>query len=318
MNNASSLPRSVLVTGAAGFIGSHLVDALALLGRKVIAVDCLTGDYDPVVKLQNIRGFRSQFPDRFLELDLRDADALEQVFQEHQPGTVFHLAGKCNVRESVHSPLAYRDANLGSTQALLECCSRHPVQRLIFASTSSVYHRDGDGEPVSPYAQSKLQAERAIERWAFEHPSTSCLALRLFSVYGPRLRPDLVFSEFVRKLLVGETMEIFGDGKQVRDFTHVSDVIAALLRCLERELPTGTDNFTAIDIGRGQPETLDHALGLISRRIGLTATYRFVERNPFEALSLHADGRTAERVLGFRPKVDLSEGLESFLQWRLG
>lgn len=303
----------LLVTGAAGFIGNWLCERLARDGYAVRAVDCLTDYYDASLKKANLDRLLTRPDIEFVDADLATLD-LGALLDDVE--VVFHLAGEPGVRASWGSGFEpYLHNNVRVTQQLLEACRHRPVHRFVYASSSSIYGHPASvptservlPAPVSPYGVSKLAAEHLCElyRVEFRVPTTS---LRLFTVYGPRQRPDMAFSRLVRAALDGEPFPLYGDGTQRRDFTYVDDVVDAFVAAAERDW-SGVAN-----IGGGAPVTLLEAIGILEELCGPIALSPR-ERQPGDSRETFADISAAEVALGYRPTVSLYDGLARMVAW---
>jgi UDP-glucose 4-epimerase len=303
-----------LVTGAAGFIGSHLVDRLLEQGVRVTGVDCFTRYYDPAQKHAHLARARGAPNFRLLELDLARAplEGLPDV------SVVFHQAAQPGVRASWGSEFeTYVNHNVLATQRLLERYRDAPLERFVYASSSSVY---GDAEryptdetllprPFSPYGVTKLAGEHLTLLYG-RNFGLPVVALRYFTVYGPRQRPDMAFHRFCRALLRGEPITVYGDGTQSRDFTFIADAIEANLRAWKRAAPQ-----TVYNVGGGSQVELLDAIRILERALGLQAVLRFEPRPPGDPLRTRADAGRIERDLGFRPATPIQQGLEAEAEW---
>jgi UDP-glucose 4-epimerase len=302
-----------LVTGAAGFIGSHLVDRLLDEGVGVTGVDCFTDYYDPALKRRNLAAASRHEGFRLLELDLGAADlaALPEV------QVVYHQAAQPGVRASWGREFAaYAHHNVLATQRLLERYRDAGLERFVYASSSSVY---GEAEryptpedllprPISPYGVTKLAGEHLAQLYA-RNFGLPVVALRYFTVYGPRQRPDMAFHRFCRALLRGETITIYGDGRQSRDFTFVADAIEANLRAWRRPAQ-GIYN-----VGGGSQVEVLEAVRVLERALSATARLSFAPPAPGDPLRTRADGARLRADLGFAPAVPIQAGLEREAEW---
>jgi UDP-glucose 4-epimerase len=303
------------VTGAAGFIGSHLSEVLLAKGAEVIAVDCFTTYYDRSAKQLNLAGILGHPRCRFVESDLAEANLSDLLAGVDY---VFHQAAQPGVRSSWGAAFdGYVRNNVLATQRLLEAARHSPVKKLVYASSSSIY---GDAEtlptpetatpqPVSPYGVTKLAAEHLCWLyWSrFEVP---VVTLRYFTAYGPRQRPDMAFDAFIRKALAGRPIEVFGDGEQSREFTYVADVVEANLLAAESALAGRIFN-----IGGGAQATVNEVIRTLGKLMGEPLCTIRKEVGPGEARHTAADTTLARTELGYRPRVGLEEGLAHQFQW---
>jgi UDP-glucuronate 4-epimerase len=309
----------ILVTGAAGFVGSHLVDRLLALGHEVVGVDCFTGNYPRERKLRHLTWANSTDGFRLVEGDLLSLDLwglLEGV------GGVAHLAGEPGVRASWGPNFAlYLERNVQATKRLLEAVWERGVEHFVYASSSSVYGPAG-GEPVredairrpaSPYGLSKLAAEELVGLYARERgvPAT---VLRYFTVYGPRQRPEMALARFVSAAIEGRGVEIFGDGEQVREMTYVSDVVGATVAALKQATRTTLRTY---NVGGGTRTTVNGMLHAVRRVTGSPVRVTYGPAAEGDVRSTWADSGRAAKELGYRPWVGLEEGVEAQVEWAL-
>ncbi len=304
-----------LVTGAAGFIGSHLTATLLDKGATVVGVDCFTDYYPRAIKEKNLAENKLRENFRFAETRLQDADLpalLDGVTH------VFHLAAQAGVRKSWGKDFrTYTDNNIDATQRLLEACAGHPLTRFVYASSSSVYgdnasipmREDALPQPVSPYGVTKLSAEQLgyLYHVNYKVPAT---AVRYFTVYGPRQRPDMAFHKFIKAAIKDEEITLYGDGEQTRDFTFVSDAVAATIAAGERGV-----NGRAYNVGGGSRVSINDVLKLIEEVAGRPLKVRREETQKGDMRDTYADTSLARADLGFAPKVSLKEGIEAEYRW---
>jgi nucleoside-diphosphate-sugar epimerase len=304
-----------LVTGVAGFIGSTLADRLCADGADVIGIDCFTDYYGRDVKERNLAGLRQQPRFRFVESAIQDAD-LPSLLADRTH--VFHLAAQAGVRKSWGRDFSvYTVNNIEATQVLLEACTKRPLERLVYASSSSVY---GDlvslpmretalPQPVSPYGVSKLAAEQLCYLYHVNY-GVPAVSLRYFTVYGPRQRPDMGFHKFLRASLCGDPISVFGDGEQTRDFTFVADAVSATIAAGVRGIPGRVYN-----IGGGSRVTVNEVLEMIGRVAGRPPLIHSDAAQKGDMRHTYADTSLAAHDLGFHPTVSLQEGLAAEYQW---
>jgi UDP-glucuronate 4-epimerase len=312
---------TVLVTGGAGFIGSHLIERLLAADphASVVCLDNFNDDYNPALKRENAAGFAGDPRVTLVEKSLGDASAVEHVFERHGVRAVVHLGGFAGVRASIARPLDCEEANVRGTLVLLEAARRHPVERFVLVSSSTVYgagaavpfQEDAPlGVPLSPYGVTKRAAELCGLHYQQMH-GVPVVSIRPFSVYGPRIRPDLAMHAFARAIAGGRPLVLFGDGTYQRDFTHVSDVCAGLMAALAAEGVVGQ----AINLGHHEPVAIGDLVGMLEAELQRKAT---IERRPACAGDMPvtcADLAKAERLLGYRPTVSLAEGVREFVSW---
>ncbi|HUR93606.1 MAG TPA: NAD-dependent epimerase/dehydratase family protein [Gemmatimonadales bacterium] len=309
-----------LVTGAAGFIGSHLVEALARRGDEVVGIDNFDGFYPRGMKERNLREIGALPGFRFHEQDMLDVDALRALLT---PDTVIvHLAAKAGVRPSLADPVGYAEANVSGTAAVLEAARRAGVSRIAFGSSSSVY---GDStpvpfredaaaaEPVSPYAATKRAGELLLHAVAPIYGFRSA-ALRFFTVYGPRQRPDLAIHAFARRMAAGETITLFGDGTQARDYTYCDDIVAGVLAAIDwtATAPLGMEAF---NLGGNRSVRTGDMVAEIARALGLEPKLAWAPMQPGDVQQTAADLTKSGRMLGYAPKTSFPDGIRRFAAW---
>lgn len=312
---------SVLVTGGAGFIGSHFIEALLARDEavRVVCLDDFNDYYDPALKRSNIAHFADNPRVSIVEQSFCDAVALKRILNEHEVRRIVHLGGYAGVRASVREPALFVEANIGGTLALLEAARACPLERFVLASSSTVYGHDAGvpfvedaplGIPLSPYGVTKRAAELlCFSYWKMHGVPAVCL--RPFSVYGPRIRPDLAMWIFAEAIARSRPIPLLGDGNYRRDFTHVSDVCRGLLAALEVEGPVGE----AINLGHDTPVPIRELIALLEKALGQKAV---IEHRPASAADLpltRADLSKARRLLGYKPSVALTDGVRDFVRW---
>ncbi|GAB2468958.1 epimerase [Hymenobacter qilianensis] len=316
---------SVLVTGCAGFIGSHLCERLLADGYQVVGLDNFDPFYARSLKQDNMGGFLQHPSFRFLELDLRaGSEALTQALGATPIGLVVHLAAKAGVGPSVREPAAYLDNNVLGTTHLLEWMRQQGIGKLFFASSSSVYGNSPQ-RPfredqsllqacISPYAASKLAGEQLT--YTYHHLyGLSVLNARFFTVFGPRQRPDLAIHKFVRLLQAGEPIPVFGDGTTARDYTYVGDTVEGIARGVAYLLsqPPG---FETINLGNSHPVALLELIHAVGEAVGIAPQLVFQPMQAGDVDVTYADSSKAQALLGYAPQTSLAEGLRQFVSWQ--
>ena len=304
-----------LVTGAAGFIGSHLTAALLDRGAEVVGIDCFTDYYPRPIKEANLGENASRPGFSFVEARLQDAD-LQALLDDVTH--VFHLAAQAGVRKSWGRDFQiYTSHNVDASQRLLEACVNRPIHRFVYASSSSLYgdnvaipmREDALPQPVSPYGVTKLAAEQLGYLYFVNHgvPAT---ALRYFTVYGPRQRPDMAFHKFIRAAIAGAPITLFSDGEQTRDFTFVADAVAATVAAGDRGVPG-----RAYNVGGGSRVSMNQVIDLIGRIAGRPLDVRREPAQKGDMRDTYADTSLARADLGFAPTVTLEQGIEAEYRW---
>ncbi|MEN6548155.1 MAG: GDP-mannose 4,6-dehydratase [Armatimonadia bacterium] len=307
-----------LVTGGAGFIGSHTCEAFVGRDDEVVCLDSFHDYYPRELKERNLEQLR--LSDRFhlVEGDLCNATTVEEVFSRYHPSVVVHLAARAGVRPSLQEPEEYLRVNTEGTLNMLRAAVQHPPRRFVFASSSSVYgcrnslpySEDQDiTHPVSPYAASKVGAEALCFTYhhLYQLPVT---CLRFFTVFGPRQRPDLAINTFVRLMLADQPIQMFGDGSSSRDYTFVGDVARAILAAADTEL-----DFETINIGNSHPLTLRELVAAVGQAVGKEPRIEQLPAQPGVMLHTYADISKAKTLLGWEPQVSMEEGLAEFVRW---
>ena len=304
-----------LVTGAAGFIGSHLVEQLLSDGAHVVGIDCFTDYYARELKEANLAAARRHDRFAFVESRLQDAD-LDHLLRDTTH--VFHLAAQAGVRKSWGVDFAiYTECNIEATQRLLEACTRTELSKVVYASSSSVYGDDSEmpmredhrPQPVSPYGVSKLAAEHLCYLYWVAH-RVPTVSLRYFTVYGPRQRPDMAFNRFLRAMLGGRPITLFGDGEQTRDFTFVRDAVSATIAGANRGEPGRVYN-----IGGGAQVSVNQVLELMATCTGTRPKIDHHPEQKGDVRDTYADTTAAGLALGFAPAMSLDTGIEAEYQW---
>lgn len=318
----------VLVTGGAGFIGSHLCEALLRRGAEVSIVDSMDEFYAPAWKKANLEEIGRAGKYQFFGADIRECKALREAVERARPEVIIHLAARAGVRPSIEHPRLYHEVNVTGTLNLLELCREFRVAKFIFGSSSSVYGANSRApfsedqvelRPISPYAATKLAGEMLCYTYAHLF-SLPVICLRFFTVYGPRQRPDLAIHKFTALVEAGKPVPIFGDGSSGRDYTYVEDIVAGVLAALDYELrpAPGTAPFEVFNLGNSRSVKLSELLELLERVTGRKAIREHKPPQPGDVPLTWADISKAERLLGYRPATPLETGLERFVAWYRG
>ena len=308
----------LLVTGGAGFIGSHFVDRRLGRGDRVVVLDDLNDFYDPALKRANMAPNLGNPLFRLVEADIRDRAAVFRVFYEERPDSVVHMAARAGVRPSLSQPVLYEEVNCVATLHLLEAAVAHGKPRFVFASSSSVYginsklpfsETDPIERPISPYAATKRAGELHVFGTHYVH-GIEAVCLRFFTVYGPRQRPEMAIARFIRAIERDEAIPFFGDGSSRRDYTYVDDIVDGVEAALNR--PAG---FDIINLGGARPVTLADLVAAIEEATGKKARLDRRPEQPGDVPVTYADVRKAEERLGFRARVALADGLARSVAW---
>lgn len=308
----------ILVTGGAGFIGSHLSEALAGRGDSVIILDNLNDYYSPRIKEQNLAQATKSPRVRFIKGDILDVPLLETIFTDHKFDAVVHLAARAGVRPSIQQPLLYEQVNCAGTLNILEQMRKHKLRRLVFASSSSVYGNVKEipfredariDRPVSPYAATKAAGELYCFNYFHLH-GISSTCLRFFTVYGPRQRPDMAIHKFTALIDQGKPVPFFGDGTTDRDYTYYTDIIAGVVAAVDRDL-----GFEIINLGESRTTKLSELVSIIEQSLGKKAVLDRQPMQPGDVLRTCADVSKARKLLGYNPTTPVIEGIPPFVTW---
>jgi UDP-glucuronate 4-epimerase len=313
----------VLVTGAAGFIGSHLSERLVARGDEVVGLDNFDPFYPRAVKERNVVGLLAGPRFSLVEGDLRQPADLERAFEAARPDAVVHLAALAGVQPSLADPARYADVNVLGTVRITEAARKHGVRRFVFASSSSVYGRDSVPpfkeadvclQPVSPYASTKRAGELGLFT-AHHLYGLDVTCLRFFTVYGPRQRPDLAIHKFARLILAGKPITLYGDGSTSRDYTWIDDIIDGVVAAIDEQGRGGPPAFRIYNLGGSRTTTLARLVELISGSIGQKPTIEWKPEQPGDMKRTHADVSLAGKALGYSPRVPIEEGIARFAAW---
>jgi len=309
---------NILITGGAGFIGSHLSEKIIDLGHKVVCVDNFNDYYDPAIKENNISGIIDNENYRLYRADILDKKAIGEIFSISGIDLVIHLAARAGVRPSLSNAALYEKVNVEGTINLLENCREHGIRRFIFASSSSVYggnkkipfsETDRVDFPVSPYAATKKSGELIC--YTYHHLyDISIFAFRFFTVYGPRQRPEMAIHKFSRKILEDKPVEVYGDGTSSRDYTYIDDIINGITNSL------GCINgYEVINLGNSKPVGLLKLIGLIEETEGKKALINFEDPQPGDVFTTYADIQKARKLIDYSPETPIEKGIGHFIEW---
>ncbi|KGG87161.1 NAD-dependent epimerase [Comamonas thiooxydans] len=326
----------VLITGCAGFIGMHCAKRLLEQGVAVVGIDNLNNYYDVALKHARLAELRPHAHFRFVELDLADRQGMADLFAEAAPSKVLHLAAQAGVRYSIDQPDDYTDSNLLGFGNVLQGCRKHQVEHLVYASSSSVYggntrmpfaESDAVDHPISYYAATKKANELMAHSYAHLYgiPTTG---LRFFTVYGPWGRPDMALFKFTKAMLAGESIDVYGEGKLVRDFTYIDDIVEGVMRVLDKPATpdagydsqnpnpgTSTAPYRIFNIGNNSPTVLMDYIAALEGALQITARKQMLPIQPGDMHSTSADTRALQAWVGFSPAMPVATGVQHFVDW---
>jgi len=308
----------ILVTGGAGFIGSHLTARLLSRGDDVVCLDDFNDYYDPAFKRENVEPFRGRTNWHLVEGDIRDSALVEETYLRFRIATTVHLAARAGVRPSIRHPRLYEEVNGIGTLNLLEAARRSGARTFVFGSSSSVYgtnsklpfsEDDAITHPVSPYAATKRANELMAYTYHHLH-GLSVTCLRFFTVYGPRQRPEMAIYHFTERLARGEAVPRYGDGSSARDYTYIDDIVAGTLAALDAAAP-----FEIVNLGGSRTTTLQQLIRLIADALGAEARVQELPPQPGDVPITFADVSKAKKLWGWKPQVPIEEGIRRFVEW---
>ncbi|WP_427771749.1 NAD-dependent epimerase [Comamonas thiooxydans] len=326
----------VLITGCAGFIGMHCAKRLLEQGVPVVGIDNLNNYYDVALKHARLAELRPHAHFRFVELDLANRQGMADLFAEVAPSKVLHLAAQAGVRYSIDQPDDYTDSNLLGFGNILQGCRKHQVEHLVYASSSSVYggntrmpfaESDAVDHPISYYAATKKANELMAHSYAHLYgiPTTG---LRFFTVYGPWGRPDMALFKFTKAMLAGESIDVYGEGKLVRDFTYIDDIVEGIMRVLDKPATpdagydsrnpnpgTSTAPYRIFNIGNNSPTVLMDYIAALEGALKITARKQMLPIQPGDMHSTSADTRALQAWVGFSPAMPVATGVQHFVDW---
>jgi len=307
-----------LITGAAGFIGSHLCQRLIAQGATVVGLDNFDPFYDRAIKRDNISRLVQSPLFKLIEGDIRDKALVKAIFQQGNFDTVVHLAAKAGVRPSIEDPVGYVDTNINGTVVLLEAAREAKIKKFIFASSSSVYgnnkkvpfsETDNVDNPISPYAATKKAGELICYTYSHLY-QIDMTCLRFFTVYGPRQRPDLAIHKFAQLMEQNKPIPVYGDGSMERDFTYIDDILDGIVASMKR-----CKGYAIYNLGESRPVRLDVLIAELEKALGKKALINRLPEQPGDVNRTFADVQKAVRELNYQPKTHLADGLKRFVEW---
>lgn len=308
----------ILLTGGAGFIGSHVAESLLKSGHALSIVDDLNDFYSPALKKQNIASIRGSGDFDFHELDIRNISRVQEIVAGFRPDAVIHLAARAGVRPSLEQPILYEEVNIHATMGLLEACRVSGVRKFVFASSSSIYgvtnhlpfsEDDHANFPISPYAATKLAGEKIAFTYSHLY-GLSITCLRFFTVYGPRQRPDLAIRKFTQMIDAGQPIPVFGDGSAGRDYTYVEDTVQGVVAALHHQ-----GGYDVFNLGNSHPVGLNTLISTIEDALGKKAVIKRLPDQPGDVPITYADITKAKRTLGYEPRTPFEDGIRKFVSW---
>lgn len=314
--------QTFLITGAAGFIGSHLADKLLNEGNKVIVVDNFCDFYNPEIKENNVKHNLSNPNYKLYRADIRDRNELAKVFNENKIDVVIHLAAMAGVRPSIDNPIYYQEVNCVGTQNILEEMKLHNIKKLVMASSSSVYGNCKEVPfkenmivdfAISPYAATK-KANEVMTHVYHKLFDFNVIMLRFFTVFGPRQRPDLAINKFTRLMLNNEPIPMFGDGTTSRDYTYIDDIVDGIIKSCNY-VENNKDVYEILNLGNSSPVSLKEMINTIADVLGKTPNIQELPMQPGDVERTFADISKAKKLIGYNPKTSFQEGIENFVKW---
>ena len=309
----------ILVTGAVGFIGFHLCEKLLGCGEIVVGIDNLNDYYDVQLKLDRLKRLEKQKAFKFIKMDIRDREGLRALLRQSSIDRICHLAAQVGVRYSLQSPELYEQSNIDGFLSIMECIRGHTLKNFVYASSSSVYgvseksgsfsETDRVDRPISFYGVSKLTNE--LTAYAYRHLyKTPTTGLRFFTVYGPWMRPDMALFIFTRKILAGEPIDVYGEGKMKRNFTYIEDIVRGILLALDCP-----KDYAIYNIGNDQTDKLERYIEVLEQCLGRKAERNYLPQQPGDMKETWADLNNIRRDLGYQPTTKIEEGIAKFVKW---
>lgn len=314
--------KTYLITGGAGFIGSHLTDKLLTEGNKVIVIDNFNDFYNPAIKENNIKHNLNNSNYKLERIDIRNQNEINRVFSENKIDNVIHLAAMAGVRPSIENPILYQEVNCLGSQIILEAMKKYNVKNIVFASSSSVYgntktvpfkETDIVDYAISPYAATK-KANEVMTHVYHKLFGFNVIMLRFFTVYGERQRPDLAINKFTRLIMEGKPIPVFGDGTTSRDYTYIKDIVDGITKSLNY-VETHEDIYEILNLGESEPITLNQMIATIEEAVGKKAIIDRKPMQPGDVDRTYADITKAKQLIGYAPKTSFEEGIQNFVNW---
>lgn len=307
----------ILITGGAGFIGSHLAEELLSRKNNVVSLDNFSDYYSIERKKRNIEEAKKNKNYRFYEADVRNFDEIKKIIEKEKPDKIAHLASMVGVRYSVENPFIYEEVNVKGTLNMLELAKLFKVKKFVYASSSSVYGNSKKvpfsesqiPEPISPYAASKVAGEALCRAYSHLY-GISCGCLRFFTVYGPRGRPDMAPYKFTKLIGEGKPIDVYGDGTTKRDYTYITDVVPGIAASLEKDY-----DYEIFNLGRSDTVELKRFISIIENALGKKARINRMPMQPGDVEVTYANIEKARKILGYKPKVNIEEGISEMVRW---
>lgn len=314
--------KTYLITGGAGFIGSSLADSLLKENNKIVVVDNFCDYYNPELKEENVKDNLNNPNYKLYRIDIRDKDNLDKVFIKNKIDCVIHLAAMAGVRPSIENPILYQEVNCLGTQNILECMKKNNVNKLVMASSSSVYGNCKEvpfketfvvDYAISPYAATK-KANEVMTHVYHKLNDINVIMLRFFTVFGPRQRPDLAINKFTRLMLNDEEIPMYGDGNTSRDYTYIGDIVDGIERSI-KYVEENKDVYEIINLGNSSPISLKEMINIIGEVLDKTPNIKQLPMQPGDVDRTYADISKAQKLLGYNPKTTFKKGIANFAEW---
>lgn len=314
--------KTYLITGGAGFIGSHLADRLLAEGNKVVVIDNFNNFYNPKIKENNVKHNLNNPNYKLERIDIRNGEEVDRVFAENKIDNIMHLAAMAGVRPSIENPVLYQEVNCVGSQNILEAMKKHNVKNIVFASSSSVYgntktvpfkETDIVDFAISPYAATK-KANEVMTHVYHKLFGFNVIMLRFFTVYGERQRPDLAINKFTRLIMEDKPIPVFGDGTTSRDYTYVKDIIDGITKSL-KYVEENENVYEILNLGESEPVTLNEMIETIEQALGKKAIINRMPMQPGDVNRTYADITKAKNLIGYNPQTSFKQGIENFVNW---